>query len=55
MNDYISALVGGAMIGGAAALLLLVNGRIAGISGIAAGLLKPVRQDILWRVLFVLA
>ncbi|WP_434356412.1 YeeE/YedE family protein [Parasalinivibrio latis] len=54
MNEYISALFGGAMVGGAAALLLFVNGRIAGISGIAAGIMKTVQQDVLWRVLFIL-
>lgn len=35
-----SALAGGAIIGGAVALLLLFNGRIAGISGITGGLLS---------------
>ena len=49
-----SALAGGVLIGLAAALLLLLNGRIAGISGIVSGLLKPVRGDIDWRVAFVL-
>jgi uncharacterized protein len=48
-----SALLGGALIGGAAALLILLNGRIAGISGIIGGLLRPVQGDILWRVAFV--
>ena len=49
-----SALAGGALIGLAAALLLLLNGRIAGISGVLGGLLKPVSGDIAWRVAFVL-
>ena len=49
-----SALAGGALIGLAAALLWLLNGRIAGISGVLGGLLKPVRGDIAWRVAFVL-
>lgn len=49
-----SALAGGALIGLAAALLLLLNGRIAGISGVLGGLLKPARGDIGWRVAFVL-
>jgi len=35
------SLGGGALIGAAAALLLLANGRIAGISGIVGGLLEP--------------
>jgi len=49
-----SALAGGAIIGLAAALFLLLNGRIAGISGVLGGLLKPVKGDIAWRVAFVL-
>ena len=49
-----SALAGGALIGLAAALLLWLNGRIAGISGIVGGLLRPVAGDTAWRVAFVL-
>lgn len=48
------ALAGGALIGLAAALFLVLNGRIAGISGILGGLLKPVSGDVGWRVAFVL-
>ncbi len=48
------ALLGGALIGLSAALLLLFNGRIAGIAGIAGGLLRPRAGDIGWRVAFVL-
>jgi uncharacterized membrane protein YedE/YeeE len=48
------ALVGGALIGGAASGLLLFNGRIAGISGIFGGLLVPEREETAWRVAFVL-
>ena len=48
-----SSLAGGALIGLAAAMLALLNGRIAGISGVLGGLLKPVSGDISWRVAFV--
>ena len=48
-----SSLAGGALIGLAAAMLALLNGRIAGISGVLGGILKPVRGDIGWRVAFV--
>ena len=41
------------LIGAASVLLLLLNGRVAGISGIAAGLLRPQRDDILWRTAFL--
>jgi uncharacterized membrane protein YedE/YeeE len=50
----VSALIGGALIGMSASLLLLGNGRIAGVSGILGGLLTPKRTDVLWRVLFLL-
>ena len=53
----VSALIGGALIGLSVLLLLLLNGRIAGVSGIAGGLLatnpKPPRSEIAWRVLFL--
>ena len=48
-----ASLAGGAMIGVAAAMLLLFNGRIAGISGIAGGLLRPRPGDAAWRLLIV--
>jgi uncharacterized membrane protein YedE/YeeE len=49
----LSALVGGIMIGLASALFILVNGRIAGISGIVGGLVRPKRADFGWRIAFV--
>jgi uncharacterized protein len=48
------ALAGGILIGIAAAMFILLNGRIAGISGIVGGLLNPQKNDSLWRILFVL-
>lgn len=48
------ALAGGALIGLAASALLLFNGRIAGISGIFGGLLRPEKGETLWRAAFVL-
>ena len=41
------------MLGLAAALFILVNGRILGISGIVGGLLRPTADDIGWRIAFV--
>lgn len=52
-SSTLLALAGGSLIGLAAAILLLVNGRVAGVSGITAGLLAPRRGDVLWRLLFV--
>jgi uncharacterized membrane protein YedE/YeeE len=49
----VSALAGGLMIGIAAVVLLLFNGRIMGISGITRGIIHPVPKDVLWRVLFL--
>ena len=48
-----TSLIGGMLIGLAAALLLLLGGRIAGISGILGGLLRPRPGDIAWRLLFL--
>lgn len=50
----VAPLAGGLLIGSAAALLWLVQGRVAGISGIAGGLLSARRGDRSWRWLFVL-
>jgi uncharacterized membrane protein YedE/YeeE len=48
-----TALLGGALIGLAASVFVLMNGRIAGISGILGGLLAPARGDIGWRLAFL--
>jgi len=49
----VASLVGGILIGLGASAMLLSNGRIAGISGILAGVLRPVRGDTLWRGCFL--
>ncbi|MDP4006477.1 YeeE/YedE family protein [Methylobacterium sp. NEAU K] len=49
----ISAVTGGLMIGASAALFLLLNGRIAGISGILGGLLAPPSRGAGWRLAFL--
>lgn len=56
MEDFtpISSLIGGALIGLSAVLFLWLNGRIAGISGIFHGLIPPLRNDFLWRILFLI-
>lgn len=48
-----SALAGGALIGLSAALLMLFSGKIAGISGIIAGLLNPQKHESSWRAAFL--
>jgi uncharacterized protein len=53
LHPYISSLLGGLLIGASALLLLLFSGRIAGVSGIAGGLLTAPRGDRAWRLAFV--
>ncbi len=53
LAPFLAPLAGGALIGASAALLLLANGRIAGISGIAGGLLAPPGRDTAWRAVFL--
>lgn len=50
----LASFAGGMLIGLAAAMFFLVNGRIAGVSGILGGLLRPAGNDVLWRVMFIL-
>lgn len=49
----VSSAAGGALIGLAAALFILFNGRIAGISGILGGLLSWPKGDVAWRIAFL--
>ena len=54
MQQFALPLLGGVMIGLSAVMLLAINGRIAGISGIAAGLTRlPWKQDAYWRLAFL--
>jgi uncharacterized protein len=48
-----TSLAGGMLIGAAAAMLVLLSGRIAGVSGIVGGLIALKRGDIAWRLAFV--
>lgn len=48
-----TSLVGGLLIGLSVALFVLFNGRIAGISGVLGGLLRPLQGDIAWRIAFL--
>lgn len=51
-SDILAPLLGGALIGLSASLLLLSHGRVAGISGVVGSLLMPVRGDVSWRLQF---
>ncbi|RKH03862.1 YeeE/YedE family protein [Corallococcus carmarthensis] len=52
-SPFVLPLLGGALIGLSASLLLLAHGRVAGISGVVGALLGPVRGDVAWRILFL--
>ncbi|WP_261818199.1 YeeE/YedE family protein [Vibrio gallicus] len=47
------SLLGGMLLGVSASLLLLFNGKIAGISGIVSGIISSVKDERIWRGLFV--
>ncbi|MBU6270549.1 MAG: YeeE/YedE family protein [Betaproteobacteria bacterium] len=49
-----ASLSGGVLLGVSAALFILLNGRVLGISGILAGLLPPRPGDAAWRIAFLL-
>ena len=51
-TPYLS-LAGGILIGLSAVLLMALNGRIAGMTGILAGILPPLPSDWQWRVAFL--
>ena len=55
MTDFTpwSALAGGALVGVSASMMLSLNGRIAGISGILAGVVRPRTGEVAWRALFL--
>ncbi len=51
--EPVPALVGGLLIGGATGLALVLNGKIAGVSGVVARIFRRVSGDTAWRVAFV--
>ncbi len=52
-STWLIALAGGVLIGLSATLLLWLNGRVAGVSGILGGVLFPRSGDVSWRVAFL--
>lgn len=53
MHHFVLAAIGGALIGLAAILMMALNGRIAGVSGILTGIFTQPAGERLWRALFV--
>src|SRR4030095_16325162 len=53
-NSIITSLAGGALIGIGVSVLLLFNGRVAGVVGIVSGLLRPSPNEWGWKAAFVL-
>jgi uncharacterized membrane protein YedE/YeeE len=51
--DILNALIGGVIIGIAVSLMLLLNGRVVGISGIINATLTPQKGDFGWRIFFL--
>lgn len=49
----VASTIGGLLIGLSAALLLLTNGRVAGISGIFSGFILPRHGEFSWRAAFI--
>lgn len=49
----IASLIGGVLIGVSASVMLLLDGKIAGISGVFAGVLKPIKGDTAWKACFL--
>ena len=49
----VTALIGGVLIGISSTLFFWLNGRIAGISGIAGGLETFEKSELTWRILFL--
>lgn len=56
MHDFtpIASLFGGILIGLSASAMLLLDGKIVGISGIFAGVLRPAKGDTLWKACFLI-
>lgn len=53
-TTLIHSLIGGVVIGIAVSILILLNGRVAGISGILGGVVKPKDGNFYWRIAFIL-
>ena len=53
MHHFVLAAIGGGLVGVAAVMMMALNGRIAGVSGILSGVFTQGAGERLWRLLFV--
>ncbi len=53
MENYFLPLLGGALIGVAVSMMLFLNGRVTGVSGIVSGALTRPKGDLAWRLFFI--
>jgi uncharacterized membrane protein YedE/YeeE len=53
IQDSIMPLLGGVLVGLAVMMLLLLDGRVAGISGIVGGFVRPSPGEWRWQALFI--
>jgi uncharacterized membrane protein YedE/YeeE len=51
--DPVNAFIGGLILGGSAMMLYILRGDVAGINGMVTGILKPIKGEVSWRVLFI--
>lgn len=51
--SFLHSVIGGILVGISATMMLLLNGKIAGISGILSGFLIPKQKEFAWQVLFL--
>jgi uncharacterized membrane protein YedE/YeeE len=54
MQQIYMSLVGGVLLGGAAGIVLVANGRVAGVSGMVSSTLRPRAADSTWQMTFLL-
>jgi uncharacterized membrane protein YedE/YeeE len=52
--DPITSYLGGLILGGSAMMLYILRGDVAGINGMVTGILRPIKGEVSWRILFII-